>query len=103
MDNSENFDEKLLLKTNYWQIQSVKVNFDRNWNVASMYILFANPKMHQYTKRQYLTVSDFVDYFGNPSEFTEQGISAMIVGTWIKVSEFMEILDEEPMQTKNSF
>ena len=50
MENTENM---LLLKKTYWQIHSVKTNFDRNGNVASLYMLLANPKIHQYTKIYY--------------------------------------------------
>nr|DAE92764.1 MAG TPA: hypothetical protein [Inoviridae sp. ctjYd14] len=87
-------------KTNNWLIQSVNVNFDRNWNVASMYLLLANPKLHQYTKKVYLTVEDFVDIFGQPWEFSKEGISAITVGNWVEITESMELLDEEPVQAR---
>lgn len=100
MENTENM---LLLKKTYWQIQSVKTNFDRNGNVASLYMLLANPKIHQYIKKLYFTISDFVDHFGNPTEFTEVGISAACVGLRVQLNEFMEVLEEEPVQTKSPF
>ncbi|MBB1578382.1 MAG: hypothetical protein HG424_000130 [candidate division SR1 bacterium] len=87
-------------KKNNWLIQSVNVNFDRNGNVASMYLLLANPRLHQYTKKVYLTVGDFVDIFGQPGEFSKEGISAITVGNWVEITESMELLEEEPIQDR---
>lgn len=102
MSNAENYEKPILLKSNFRQVQSVKVNFDRDWNTASLYMLLSNPKIHQYEKKQYFTISDFVNVFGNPVEFSEAGISAACVGSWIEIQEYMQILDEEPIQNKKS-
>lgn len=101
----ENFHENkpFNVKSSFWQIQSVKVTVDRQGHIASVYLLLANPAMHQYTKKVYQSISDFVQNFGNPAEFSEKGISDACVGTWVESSEYIEILDEEPNQTKSMF
>lgn len=89
-----------LIKKNFWQIKSIRTNFDRNGNVASVYLLLSNEKIHKYTKTIYYHIWDFVAIFGQPVEFSEAGLSAACVGQWIQVFETMELLDEEPVQMK---
>lgn len=97
MDNSE----KILVKKNFWHVKSCRVAVDRQWNVSSVYLLLANEKVHEYTKKLYFSIGDFVDAFGQPVEFTEVGISSICVWSWIELSENMEVLEEEPVQTKS--
>ena len=47
-----------------------------------------------------MTVGDFVDIFGQPWEFSKEGISAITVGNWVEITESMELLDEEPVQDR---
>lgn len=89
-----------LIKKTYWQIASLRAGVDRNGNIASIYLLLTNPSVHQYTKKVFFTVSDFIDTFGQPSEFSEAGLSAAVVGAWLEASEYIELLDEEPIQNK---
>jgi len=96
MENSE----KIQVKSNFWMVKSCRTTMDRNGNIASVYLLLANPSIHEYTKKLYFTIGDFVDVFGQPVEFSEKGISAACVGTWLELTENMELLDEEPIQTK---
>lgn len=96
MENSE----KIQVKSNFWNVKSCRCTMDRNWNIASVYLLLSNPAIHEYTKKLYFTIGDFVDAFGQPVEFSEKGISAACVWTWLEITENMEILEEEPVQTK---
>ena len=94
--------EKLeLIKKNYWQITSVNVGIDRNGNVGSVYLLLANSKVHQYTKKLFFPIEQYVKFFGQPTEFSKFGISSACVGLWLEISEYLDILEEEPEQTKS--
>ncbi len=92
-----------LVKKNFWQIAKVRTWVDRNGNISSVYILLNNPDIHQYTKKLFFTIEDFVNIFGQPVEFTTAGISSACVGTRVNLAEYIELLDEEPVQSKNVF
>lgn len=92
-----------LVKKNFWQIAKVRTGVDRNGNISSVYILLHNPEIHQYTKKLFFTIEDFVEIFGQPVEFTTAGISSACVGTRVNLAEYIELLDEEPTQSKNVF
>lgn len=92
-----------LVKKNYRQIAKVRTGVDRNGNISSVYILLHNPEIHQYTKKLFFTIEDFVEIFGQPVEFTTAGISSACVGTWVNLAEYVELLTEEPEQVKTLF